>query len=251
MIKYILLLLSVSCFGQFNPTTWYEFGSRNYEPNTFIGGIGGTINTPALLAAKLGVSVDRIRKFKIVGSDVSCAVTSSYSGTFEAFNVDNSITYYADSLGLVKNMNYRFIRRGNNLLWVYFPDLETISDETFILAPLLNSVKIPKLKYATGQFSCLHGLPILTELVIPEALEIFHTNDSFCSNNTSLTTLDIRKLTKLGSTQRRDGNILQNSNLSNLIIYANSALQTSNAGGVEGDLAFAISGGATVIWVTP
>ena len=34
----------------------FYFGKQKAKVNTYIGGIGGTINTPALLASKLGIS---------------------------------------------------------------------------------------------------------------------------------------------------------------------------------------------------
>lgn len=105
MKKYILLLLSVSCFGQFNPTTWYEFGSGNYELNTFIGGVGGTINTRELLAAKLGINVGRIKKFEIIGSDIQCAIINGkYSIPSNCFENNTNITYYKDTGGLINTV---------------------------------------------------------------------------------------------------------------------------------------------------
>lgn len=36
------------------------FGRKKLRANTFIGGVADTINTPALIASRLGISVARI-----------------------------------------------------------------------------------------------------------------------------------------------------------------------------------------------
>ena len=79
----------------------FYFGKQKVKvPNTFIGGIGGTINTPALLAAKLGVSENRIKLFKVTGVDVECAIVggSYVLGAFDGqpFNGNQGITYFYD-----------------------------------------------------------------------------------------------------------------------------------------------------------
>ena len=248
MKKYILLLFSISCFAQFNPVQWYEFGG-NSQVNTFIGGIGGTINTKELLASKLGVNVGRIKKFQVIGTDVECSVIN---GNYGGGNWDgnSSITFFDDPAGLIKNMVARGIRNCANLEWVNYPSLQTTLDETFIYCPKLTSINLPELLTSIGSYGSFRINSTLTEIIIPKCTTItMSIENSFCTNNPLLTTLDIRSCTTLGSTQGRDGNIFNNSNLPNLTIYANSSLQTSNGGGVEGDLAFAIAGGATIIWI--
>lgn len=249
MKKYILLLISVSCFGQFNPVQWYEFGNVNTEVNTFIGGIAGTINTRELLATKLGINVGRIKRFEVIGSDVQCAVINGNYGGGNWGN-DANITHFYDNRGLVKDMVYRGVRDCPELDSVYYPKLETIIDECFF-GTKLEVVEFPELLYATGNYACFRSNTFLKKFIAPKAIEIYHTNDDFLGSAIALELVDVRSLIKLGSTHGRDGYIFNNSNLANLTIYANSVLQTSNAGGVEGDLAFAIAGGATVVWVTP
>lgn len=68
----------------------------NTKPNTIIGGIGGTINTKALLATKLGISESIIRGFKVVGSDVHCKITTSFTSNVEAFRDDYTLLFYND-----------------------------------------------------------------------------------------------------------------------------------------------------------
>ena len=105
----------------------FYFGKQKVKvPNTFIGGIGGTINTPALLAAKLGISENRIKLFKVTGVDVECAIIGgSYSLPIGAFASDQSITYYIDIDGLNTKI-YKGLNSCNNLKTLYFPNLTSL-----------------------------------------------------------------------------------------------------------------------------
>lgn len=250
MKKYILLLLSVSCFGQFNPMQWYEFGNTNTEVNTFIGGVSGTINTPSLLAAKLGINVGRIKKFSVDGSDIQCAIINgNYSGVLNAFNGVSALTIYIDSDGLIINGTDGFLQNSVGLDSVYMPNLESFTN-WFLNSESIRHVHLPKLKYAYAQFGSIQQCDVLETINLPELLQ-WTGNGEVCRLNPILTLVNIPKCTLIGNTQGRDGNTFTGSNLPNLTIYANTFLQTSNSGGVEGDLAFAIAGGATVVWVTP
>lgn len=91
--------------------------SKNKKPNTFIGGIaktGGTgvnlpINTPASLASKLGISVNRISGFRIVNNDVECRITGAYelgiflggNNTKDPADANQNITFFHDLDNLV------------------------------------------------------------------------------------------------------------------------------------------------------
>jgi len=68
--------------------------------NTYIGGVAATISTAALLATKLGISVGAITNFAIVGGDIKCKITGSYTLSLN-FNGNTEITYYDDLDGLV------------------------------------------------------------------------------------------------------------------------------------------------------
>ncbi|MCV2487675.1 leucine-rich repeat domain-containing protein [Flavobacterium sp. SH_e] len=78
------------------------FGCQKVKSNTFIGGVADTINTPSLLASKLGINVSRIKGFKIVGLDIQCQITGNY--TAGGFANDTSITYFHDLDGLVSSV---------------------------------------------------------------------------------------------------------------------------------------------------
>jgi hypothetical protein len=225
----------------------YIFGKGNPEPNTFIGGVSATLNTPALIAAKLVIAENRIKSFKIIGNDIEFAVVG---GNYDGGQWDGTsqITFFDDRLGLVKDMRSRCIRNNANLEWVNFPKLRTFIDETFIQCPKVNEFIFNSVESAYGNNGGLRINNSLTKIELNSCTSLLYPIEIF-SNNPALLVLDIRKVTQLGTTQGRQPNILTNANLANLTIYANSLLQTSNNGGVEGDLAFAISGGATVIYV--
>jgi hypothetical protein len=72
------------------------FGRVKYKPNTFIGGVAGTINTPALLAPRLNLDVKYIKSFKVVGNDIECAVIVNYSVGWYQWRDNPDLTYYKD-----------------------------------------------------------------------------------------------------------------------------------------------------------
>lgn len=96
------------------------FFVRKLKPNTFIGGVGTTITSAAALAAKIGISSTRIKGFKVVGSDIECNITGSYSIQGAAFQNNSEITYYNDAGGLVVTIYNSSFRNCSNLLWVVF-----------------------------------------------------------------------------------------------------------------------------------
>lgn len=113
----------------------YYFGKQKAKVNTFIGGIGGTINTPALLASKLGISENRIKLFKVTGVDVECAIIGgSYvipNNAFSNFNSQfpNVLTYYIDS-GLVTGIDNCFFGQ-TNVLRFDFLNVINVGQNTF------------------------------------------------------------------------------------------------------------------------
>lgn len=97
------------------------------EPNTIIGGIGGAINTKALLATKLGIPESIIRKFEVVGSDVHCTISSNYSIPSSCFNSDLSISSYHDFDGRVTIINGNAFLNCTSLESVTFYNVEVIA----------------------------------------------------------------------------------------------------------------------------
>lgn len=102
-----------------------QFAKSLATPNTFIGGIaktGGTgvnepIDTPWKLSQKLGIAVNRITGFKVIGDDVECRIRGSYGIPLNAFghqedaSANKNITSYYDEDNLVTGISsYAFSR---------------------------------------------------------------------------------------------------------------------------------------------
>lgn len=112
--------------------------------NTYIGGVSGTISTASLLATKLGISVGAISNFTIVGSDIKCKITGSYTIPISAFLSDTSITYYLDNEGLVNTVSINSFGGCSKLKKVEFPYCLTVEDFAFSSSLNLDIVYIPR-----------------------------------------------------------------------------------------------------------
>lgn len=192
-----------------NPIIWN--GTGNLKVNTYIGGVGGTINTPALLATKLGINVNRIRKFSVVGSDIQCAIIGSYAIPNDCFTNTylntSSPTYYLDNTGLVTSLGGRAFYNSFNTKIHYFPNVSSIGANQFYHQNNRDSEVADKI------------------LVLPRCTYIGNPN---VINNSMFGNTII--------TQR---------------FYASPFLQTNNAGGVDATIAYAIANqGLSVVWVT-
>jgi len=114
-----------------NQVAWQIYGGSDKTPNTFIGGVASTINTPALLATKLGIDVSRITNFSIVGSDIKCRITGSYAIPNASFRNNTSITYFNDVEGLVTSLGYTCFYRAKSLIYVSFKNATSIGYQCF------------------------------------------------------------------------------------------------------------------------
>ena len=199
----------------------FYFGKQKAKVNTYIGGIGGTIDTPALLAAKLGIDENRIKLFKVTGVDVECAVIGgSYNIPISCWASNLQITYYRDEAGLVSVVGGQaFGNIGTQFKSFYFP-------------------KATKIEQAIGNWS-------------------FQSTINLIKNTWKL--MYVPLVTQWGNTQQADINgqhqgtqVFRFNFDFNGVIYAHPSLQTSNAGGLEGDLAYLLSlnTGATIRYVT-
>jgi len=175
--------------------------------NTQIGGVSGSLSSPALLASKLAIDVSRITNFSIVGSDIQCKITGSYVIPISCFFNDSNITYYTDSDGLVTNLrNYAF----NG-------------------ASKIKSIEFKGVINSDGSW-LLENSSVL-EFSLPNATSILNIPFNLASN---LIAVYIPKCTNLG------GSSANNSLLSGVpasaIIYAHPSLATNNSGAPDGDL---------------
>lgn len=97
-------------------------------PNTFIGGVGATINTPTLLLNTLsssGLSLSNITNFQIDGSNnISCNINISYQiNNTLPFQGNTSITYFIDLEGKVTYCgNREAFDQCVNLKYLYIPN---------------------------------------------------------------------------------------------------------------------------------
>lgn len=131
----------------------YYFGKSKYKPNTFIGGVSATLNTPALVASKLGISVSRIKAFSIIRSDIQFAVIGgSYSMPNSCWKNDTTITYYDDRSGLCTTLIDQSFRSNPNLTFVNFPKLTTINNYNFEGSALAGTIDFPMVTTAVGAY---------------------------------------------------------------------------------------------------
>ena len=127
------------------------FGRVKSKPNTFIGGIAETINTPALLATKIGVSASQIKNFKVVGNDIQFKINIIYQIPSNAFNGNTNITYFNDSEGYVKSLGTRSFYNCTSLLDFTADSLESIADSAFYNCKSITSYSFPKVTAIDSQ----------------------------------------------------------------------------------------------------
>lgn len=135
----------------------YYLAKTKVQPNTFIGGISGTINTPALVASKLGISASRIKVFSVVGDNIQFAVTGgSYSLPNAAFQNNTDITYFRDAQGKILKVGYSSFNGAANLVDVYFLNCDSVETGSYADAGPFNNcgnlkeLYMPKLRYFLG-----------------------------------------------------------------------------------------------------
>tara|TARA_R110000782_G_scaffold190469_1_gene280326 strand:+ start:353 stop:988 length:636 start_codon:yes stop_codon:yes gene_type:complete len=209
-----------------NPTFFYQNSQiKLSNVNTYIGNMGATINTVPLLATYLGVKQYRISKFKLTGLDIECAISGNEKYTLVGVS-GSAITFFLDNDGRVGNIgNQVFRAHTNNITNAYFPAIINQTNSSI---------------FQDSRFPNILNLPNVVSL--PNS---FFGNCSVIQSSI----LNIPKCLNVGSTQGLDILIRLASGSSLFTINANTALQTSNAGGVEGDIADAIARGVTVNYI--
>jgi len=226
MKKILIFLLLINQLGQAqNLFARQNFAGRGFSFNTYIGGVSGTITSKTQLAIKLGISSTRIENFTIVGSDIKCKITGgSYVMPLSVFFEDTSLTYYRDFDNLVSTITYHNF---NYCISMY--DLKTYgvtsinSSNSFHETPLLSELYFPNLT------SCADS-GFATSIIIPK--KVFY----------------IPICISLGSTSGDNGVFLNVASGSE--IYCHPSLATNNAGGEDGDVAYARSRGCYISFVS-
>ncbi|WP_345158108.1 leucine-rich repeat domain-containing protein, partial [Flavobacterium ginsengisoli] len=120
------------------------FGRVKSKPNTFIGGIAGTINTPALLATKIGVSASQIKDFKVIGNDIQFKINIIYQIPSNAFSGNTNITYFNDSEGFVNSIGTRSFYNCTSLSDFIANNVESIAGTAFYNCTSITSYSFPK-----------------------------------------------------------------------------------------------------------
>ncbi|MBE8727987.1 leucine-rich repeat protein [Flavobacterium hungaricum] len=253
----------------------YYFGKVKAIANTFIGGVSATLNTPALVAAKLGIAAYRIKVFSIVGSDIQFAITGgSYVIPVNAFNGNTAITYYYDTDYLITGIgNNAFFGTTNlaaiselrncitlgiasflgssKITTIVTPKVTTIGEACFRSCSKIVEFNFPELvtcnsASATGNTGTFENCTSLQRIYMPKCKTV--TGYRLMQNCSSLLEFYAPQLTQLGITLNNDANF--NTIKTGCTITVPVALQTINSGSPDGDLVYA-SGtrGATIIYV--
>ncbi len=228
MKKILIFLLLISQFGQAQNL----FARQNFAGggvptfNTYIGGVSGTITSATQLGVKLGISNTRIQNFTIVGSDIKCKITGSY--TIPTWGADTSLTYYRDTGNLVTNIAVDGFRNCINFTGgIEFNGVISLTG-SFIQ----RATQIPILSFANAT-SIANSAFYNSDLPYLQG-RLYH----------------IPNCIALGSTSGDNG-VFSGANLEpNSILYANSFLATNNAGGEDGDIATVRSFGWDIRYVT-
>lgn len=107
------------------------FGRQKYKVNTFIGGVSSVWSTPPLLASRLGISVNRVKSFNIIGNDIQCAIIGgSYQIPTNFCDVVKTIiTYYLDPDGLVNGLGQGCFRETSQITEIDFNGVLSINSE--------------------------------------------------------------------------------------------------------------------------
>jgi len=226
------------------------FGKSNYKINTYIGGVASSVNTPTLLAVKLGISANRIKLFRIIQNNIECAITGGTYSLIHGCWLNSTLTYYIDKENLMVSDVGRIFRTTTSLLRIQLNGLTNAGDESFTTTRLTD-ISLPNVKTLTGTYGSFRINPNLKRLFLPEAVSstwVYSGLDS-C---TALEMVYIPKLPVLrnGAAAGLNNYVFSGSKMG-FKIYASPLAQTSYLGGVDKDIAWAIANrNAVVRYVT-
>jgi hypothetical protein len=228
------------------------FGRNKYSVNTFIGGVSASVSTPALAAAKLGITANRIKSFSIIGEDIQFSVIDgTYSIGDSAFRDTSSpCSYFRDTGNICVGVGNRAFFQNANLKDVLLNAVKTIGNRSFINCPSIQDYSFPSLLNITNGVSggTFQNNNALKTFSAPLLTTVTNSAVIWCnSNSSSLVSFYAPKLATLGTPQSDYSfyNIKAGAT-----ITVSSALQTNNNGEPDGDLVYA-SGtrGATIVYI--
>ena len=200
----------------FNANQWFQMVADTYggEPNTFIGGVASVINTPALLASKLqnypsGTSFSEfnIANFTIVGNDIKCYIGVDYQIKTIAFR-NTQITASSPTYWQDYSLRCKFI-----------------GDSAF---------------YSSRNTGLFYFPAVLTI----GASQFYHEN--YGDADVADRNMYFPNCTNIGNPTVADTQMFGLGNITQKY-YANTFLQTNNAGGVDATLAYGIANDNLVV----
>jgi hypothetical protein len=191
--------------------------------NTEIGGVSSVLYNAQLLATKLAIDVSRITNFAIVGTDIKCRIAGSYAIPGSSFFWQTlPCTYYKDDeylVNLISGQAFYNTPAFDNTI-ASFRNATSVGDQSFAATKgnaylLKNAVNISQKAFSNCFYSNIFYIPNCIDLGGSALYNEVFQSISFGTK-----------------------------------IYAHPSLATNNAGGVDGDLAYAIGRGAIVNYVT-
>lgn len=200
----------------------YYFGSRRpYKHNTFVGNVAVYIPNRAIIAAKLGLNVSRIKNFEVVDKDIKFCVIGKYTLPQDTWSGSNGfgLTYFDDRYGMINELGVHPFREGSPVTSVTLPNATYLSRQFFQSDSLLRKIRLDK----------------ITTIQI---------NGNFYGVNNAKIYLPSLKI--IGSPSFNDGLF---NGVSSSIIYINEFMKTCNDGRPDLDLIGAIANGNRIVYV--
>lgn len=219
------------------------------EPNTFIGGIGGSINTPALLAAKFtNVTETDIENFVVdVNNNISCYIDDTIDTVLvtKAFLNNTAITYFI-STGVAFGLyviELEVFRNATNLKIVDSYNLSFQGASSFRSASGLLYINVPNQStlYASREHQSN------TQLKIAKYRNVTSMGTAAAGFSSCINAQHILLPQCTSYRQTADLNAPFYNIASGCKIYVHPSMLTNNGGGLDVALAYAVTFGAVIV----
>ena len=178
--------------------------SQNIAPNTFIGGVGATINSKNLLAERLLINPNRILGFKMYGLNIECRIL----GTYNVQRPDgtsifpNSLTYFRDVDQLINRLYiWNFTNMINLEVLEVYGVQNIIGGYSKISYTKLEELNFPNI--TTGSFGTydIRYNSNLKRFLAPNYTGA--NGDYFLADSPKMELIDMRKTKQVGRTPNR------------------------------------------------
>lgn len=197
------------------------------KPNTYIGGVSSILNSASAVSTMLGIPVGNITYFSINDSNIQFRMTGSYSLVFtNPSSLRPLLKYYYDNDGLITNVTNSTFTSMNGIIRLYFPGI-IVQTGTAIFQDIFN--------------------PFILEMPNCTTVPAAWLGNWQTSSGTKVVVLP--KCTNFG-TNELDNLVIGANARQRMKLYVPISEQTSNAGGIEGDVAY-VSGGtlSSIVYV--